>query len=190
MGSKVTDFSADLASKDLAIGTRFIVHSPMLAMRAGSRGKFVTLQKGASGEIVESHGEIGEPGVVVIAVNGERFFSWRRDLAERADAERADVVLSTSVATPALSETAERLRLRWQADAEAARRRLIEITSDLRAAVLDFPGTASAAEAMQKLQQLGWEHRQTVQDFLNAYYKTIAVDGRTTRRYVEARSAS
>jgi hypothetical protein len=94
----------------------------MLAMKAHHRGTFVRLQRGTAGEIVENQRGLGGPSVVVIIVKRERFLTGRWHLAERAD-----VLLPVPIARPAPLNTAERLRLRLKAGAEAARRRLVQL---------------------------------------------------------------
>lgn len=64
---------------------RFVVHSPLVAMKSLSGRKLVTLETRTSGDILESYGERGRPGLVLVGVNQERFLIWKRDLEERAE---------------------------------------------------------------------------------------------------------
>ena len=64
---------------------RFVVHSPLVAMKSLSGRKLVTLEKRTSGDILESYGEKGRPGLVLVGIDKERFLIWKRDLEERAE---------------------------------------------------------------------------------------------------------
>jgi hypothetical protein len=52
---------------------RFVVQCPLMAMKSLSRQKLVVLHNRTVGDIVESYGESGSPGLVMVAVEQERF---------------------------------------------------------------------------------------------------------------------
>jgi len=64
---------------------RFVVHAPLIAMKSLGGRKLVTLAKRTIGNIVESYGELGRPGLVMATVDDECYLIWMRDLEERAE---------------------------------------------------------------------------------------------------------
>jgi len=73
------------SAEDLLPVQRFVVHSPLVAMKSLGRQKLVMLDKRATGDIVERYGERGRPGLVKVAIEREFFLVWKRDLEERAE---------------------------------------------------------------------------------------------------------
>jgi hypothetical protein len=64
---------------------RFVVHAPVVAMKLLSDRRLVVLEKRTAGEILESYGDGPRPGLVMVAVDGDRYLVWRRDLEERTE---------------------------------------------------------------------------------------------------------
>ena len=192
-----TDCSVDPSSEDLSSGARFVVHSPMLVMKSLIGGRFVSLNTGISGEIVETYKESGGRGLVIISVNGEHFLAWRRDLAERAD-----IVLRVPIVTGAVPQvaaeseesahavTSEVVQLRLRANLELARQRLLQTTSELHAAILAFPARLSSSEPVQTLEHLGSEHGQAMQEFLSSAHKLMLVSSRPDEKSPQKRAVS
>lgn len=84
MSSQV-DYRLDSSFEGALEAQRFVVRSPLVAMKSLGRRKLVTLDKRTAGNIVEAYGENGQPGLVKVTVDNEVFLIWKRDLEERAE---------------------------------------------------------------------------------------------------------
>jgi len=92
------------SQEDILPIQRFVVRSPLVAMKSLGRRKLVTLEKRTAGHILETYGERGTPGLVMVAVEEERFLVWKRDLEERAELLPAHFGIRTAGSHSQISE--------------------------------------------------------------------------------------
>ena len=75
---------------NMSFTSRFKVHTPLLAVKSvGRKETYVTLSFGTLGEILDTGGNVNDPGFVTIRVDGEMFYTFTRDLRENATVEPA-----------------------------------------------------------------------------------------------------
>ena len=94
--------SGDSSTEDMSPIQRFVVHSPLVAMKSLGRRSLVILEKRTAGEIVGTYGEHGRPGLVTVAVKKELFLIWKRDLEQRAELLTAVMPSTSNVHTLAV----------------------------------------------------------------------------------------
>ena len=76
----------DRPSRTGSRSRRFVVRAPLVAMKSLAARRLVTLEKGTVGKIIESYGELGRPGTLIMAeIENDHFLIWMRDIAERAE---------------------------------------------------------------------------------------------------------